>query len=132
MKSFIAGLPKAELHLHIEGTLEPELMFQLAERNGIVLPYKNVAALRAAYDFSRLQDFLDLYYQGMDVLRTEQDFFDLTWAYLQKISLQSVRHVEIFFDPQGHLERGIAFETALNGIHSARYKASRNTTSALA
>ena len=122
MKSFIAGLPKAELHLHIEGTLEPELMFQLAERNGIVLPYENVAALQAAYDFSRLQDFLDIYYQGMDVLRTEPDFFDLTWAYLQKISRQSVRHVEIFFDPQGHLERGIAFETALNGIHSALVK----------
>ncbi len=119
LKSFIAGLPKAELHVHIEGTFEPRLMFQLAERNGITLPYANVAALQAAYAFSRLQDFLDIYYQGMNVLRTEQDFFDLTWAYLQKIKGQSVRHVEIFFDPQGHLERGIAFETALNGIHSA-------------
>jgi adenosine deaminase len=122
IKSFIAGLPKAELHLHIEGTLEPKLMFQLAERNGIALPYENIAALQAAYAFSRLQDFLDIYYQGMDVLRTEQDFFDLTWAYLEKINHQSVRHVEIFFDPQGHLERGIAFETALNGIHSALVK----------
>jgi len=119
MKFFIAGLPKAELHLHIEGTFEPELMFQLAERNGISLPYKNVAALQAAYDFNQLQDFLDIYYQGMNVLRTEQDFFDLTWAYLKKISQQSVRHVEIFFDPQGHISRGIAFETVLNGIHSA-------------
>lgn len=123
MKSFIAGLPKAELHLHIEGTFEPELMFQLAERNGITLPYENVAALQAAYDFNQLQDFLDIYYQGMNVLRTEQDFFDLTWAYLQKISQQSVRHVEIFFDPQGHVARGITFETVLNGIHSALEKA---------
>jgi adenosine deaminase len=122
IKSFIAGLPKAELHLHIEGTFEPTLMFQLAERNGITLPYENVAALQAAYAFNRLQDFLDIYYQGMNVLRTEQDFFDLTWAYLQKINQQSVRHVEIFFDPQGHLERSIAFETALNGIHSALSK----------
>ncbi len=122
MKSFITGLPKAELHLHIEGTLEPTLMFQLAERNGITLPYENVGALQAAYAFNRLQDFLDIYYQGMNVLRTEQDFFDLTWAYLEKIDRQSVRHVEIFFDPQGHLERGIAFETALNGIHSALVK----------
>lgn len=119
IESFIAGLPKAELHLHIEGTLEPELMFQLAGRNNITLPYKDIAALRAAYQFSNLQDFLDIYYQGMDVLRTEQDFFDLTSAYLQKIKQQSVRHVEIFFDPQGHLARGIAFATALNGIHAA-------------
>jgi adenosine deaminase len=118
-RSFIAGLPKAELHLHIEGTLEPELMFQLAERNGITLPYKNIAALRVAYQFSRLQDFLDIYYQGMDVLRTELDFFDLTLSYLQKIRQQSVRHVEIFFDPQGHVARGIAFATAVNGIHAA-------------
>jgi adenosine deaminase len=122
MKSFIAGLPKAELHVHIEGTFEPELMFQMAERNGIPLPYKNIAALRAAYDFNRLQDFLDIYYQGMDVLRTEQDFFDLTWSYLQKINLQSVRHIEIFFDPQAHVARGITFQTVLNGIHSALVK----------
>lgn len=119
MKSFIAGLPKAELHLHIEGTFEPELMFELAARNNITLPYESVEALHKAYDFSRLQDFLDIYYQGMNVLRTEKDFYDLTWAYLEKINAQNVRHVEIFFDPQGHLERGIAFETALNGIHSA-------------
>lgn len=119
MKSFIQGLPKAELHLHIEGTFEPELMFELAERNGITLPYANVEELRKAYDFSQLQDFLDLYYQGMNVLRTEQDFHDLTMAYLKRVDAQSVRHVEIFFDPQGHVSRGIAFETALNGIHSA-------------
>lgn len=119
MKSFIAGLPKAELHLHIEGTFEPELMFELAERNNIDLPYDSVEELRKAYDFSQLQDFLDIYYQGMNVLRTEQDFYDLTWAYLEKVNAQNVRHVEIFFDPQGHLERGISFETAINGIHSA-------------
>ena len=119
MKSFIAGLPKAELHLHIEGTFEPELMFELAERNGITLPYESVEALHKAYDFSQLQDFLDIYYQGMNVLRTEQDFYDLTWAYLEKVSQQAVRHVEIFYDPQGHVDRGISFETALNGIHSA-------------
>lgn len=119
MKSFIAGLPKAELHLHIEGTFEPELMFELAARNNITLPYESVEALHKAYDFSRLQDFLDIYYQGMNVLRTEQDFYDLTWAYLEKVNSQNVRHVEIFFDPQGHVDRGVAFETALNGIHSA-------------
>lgn len=119
MNDFIAGLPKAELHLHIEGTFEPELMFELAERNGITLPYESVEALHKAYDFSRLQDFLDIYYQGMNVLRTEQDFYDLTWAYLEKVNAQAVRHVEIFFDPQGHVERGVAFETALNGIYKA-------------
>jgi len=119
MKSFIAGLPKAELHLHIEGTFEPELMFELAARNNITLPYESVEALYKAYDFNRLQDFLDIYYQGMNVLHTEQDFYDLTWAYLEKVNAQNVRHVEIFFDPQGHVDRGIAFETALNGIHSA-------------
>ena len=119
MKKFIAGLPKAELHLHIEGTFEPELMFKLAERNNINLPFKSIEALHEAYDFNELQDFLDIYYQGMNVLQTEQDFYDLTWAYLEKVSQQTVRHVEIFFDPQGHVDRGVAFETALNGIYSA-------------
>ena len=119
MKSFIEGLPKAELHLHIEGTFEPELMFKLAERNAITLPYESVEALHEAYNFSNLQDFLDIYYQGMNVLRSEQDFYDLTWAYLQRVSQQAVTHVEIFFDPQGHVERGISFETALIGIYSA-------------
>ena len=119
MKSFIAGLPKAELHLHIEGTFEPELMFKIAERNGITLPYESVEVLHKAYDFNQLQDFLDIYYQGMNVLHHEQDFYDLTWAYLEKVSEQNVRHVEIFFDPQGHVSRGVSFETALNGIHSA-------------
>ncbi len=119
MKSFIKSLPKAELHLHIEGTFEPELMFELAARNNIELPFESVEALHKAYDFSQLQDFLDIYYQGMNVLRTEQDFYDLTWAYLEKVNAQNVRHVEIFFDPQGHVDRGISFETAINGIHSA-------------
>jgi len=119
MKSFIQGLPKAELHLHIEGTFEPELMFKLAARNGIELPYASVEALRKAYDFSELQDFLDIYYQGMNVLQTEQDYFDLTWAYIEKVHADNVRHVEIFFDPQGHTSRGIAFETVIGGIHRA-------------
>jgi len=116
---YIRSLPKAELHLHIEGSLEPELMFELAARNGIELPYDSVDAVRQAYQFSNLQDFLDIYYQGMSVLITEQDFFDLTLAYLQQAQADGVRHVEIFFDPQGHVERGIAFETVVNGIYRA-------------
>jgi adenosine deaminase len=119
MKSFIQGLPKAELHLHIEGTFEPELMFEIADRNGIKLPYASVEILRKAYDFSELQDFLDIYYQGMNVLQTEQDYFDLTWAYLDKVNTENVRHVEIFFDPQGHTSRGIEFSTVIQGIHRA-------------
>jgi adenosine deaminase len=105
--------------VHIEGTLEPELMFALAQRNGIALPYGSVGELRGAYDFANLQEFLDLYYQGMAVLRSEQDFYDLTWAYLAKARSQNVRHAEIFFDPQGHTERGLAFATAIDGIHRA-------------
>lgn len=119
MESFIAGLPKVELHLHIEGTLEPELTFALAERNGISLPYADVESLRAAYNFSDLQSFLDLYYQGADVLQTEQDFYDLTWAYLMRCRQDRVMHTEIFFDPQTHLDRGIDFATVIGGIHSA-------------
>lgn len=119
MRSFIAGLPKAELHLHIEGTFEPELMFAIAARNGVDLPYESVEALRDAYAFGNLQDFLNLYYQGMNVLRTEQDFYDLTWAYLERARAQTVLHTEIFFDPQGHTQRGVAFETALDGISRA-------------
>ena len=119
MKTFIENMPKAELHLHIEGTFEPELMFEIAQRNGIELPYDDVEALRKAYNFSQLQDFLDIYYQGMNVLQTEQDFYDLTWAYLERIHAENVLHTEIFFDPQGHTSRGLAFETALNGIYSA-------------
>ncbi|MBL9068460.1 MAG: adenosine deaminase [Sphingopyxis sp.] len=117
--AFIAGLPKAELHLHIEGSLEPELMFELARRNGIAIPFASVAEVRAAYAFSNLQDFLDIYYQGMGVLQTEQDFHDLTAAYLARANADAVRHVEIFFDPQGHTERGVAFATAIGGITRA-------------
>ncbi len=119
MRSFIAGLPKAELHLHIEGSFEPELMFAIAERNGVKLKYDTVEALRAAYRFTQLQDFLDIYYQGMSVLLHERDFYDLTWAYLERVAAQNVIHAEIFFDPQGHTERGVAFETALDGIWRA-------------
>jgi adenosine deaminase len=117
--SFIEGLPKVELHLHIEGSLEPELMFSLAQRNKINLRFKSVEEVRKAYNFSNLQDFLDIYYQGMSVLQKEQDFYDLTWAYLERCKANNVMHVEIFFDPQGHTERGIAFETVLNGISRA-------------
>ena len=117
--ALIDRLPKAELHLHIEGSLEPEMLFALAERNAVAIPFADVEAVRAAYSFSNLQDFLDIYYQGMSVLQTEQDFYDLTWAYLERAHADTVRHVEIFFDPQGHTERGIAFETVLNGIERA-------------
>ena len=116
---FIEELPKAELHLHIEGTLEPELMFALAKRNGIELPYGSVEELRAAYDFGNLQDFLDLYYQGMQVLLEERDFYELTWAYLEKAVAQNVLHAEIFFDPQAHTARGVSFSTVINGIDRA-------------
>lgn len=129
----IDKLPKAELHLHIEGTLEPELMLQLAQRNGVTLPYNTVEEVRKAFEFDCLQDFLDVYYHGMSVLVTERDFYDLTMAYLQKVHADSVTHVEIFFDPQGHTERGIAFETVLGGITTALDVAGRemNITSRL-
>src|ERR1700761_1533392 len=116
---FIAGLPKAELHIHIEGSLEPEMMLALAQRNGVALPYADVEAVRSAYRFGNLQDFLDLYYQGMSVLRQEQDFYDLAMAYLRRAAGQNVRHAEIFFDPQGHTERGIAFRTVIDGLWRA-------------
>lgn len=119
INAFIEGLPKVELHLHIEGSLEPEMLFALAQRNKIELPFKSVEEVRKAYDFGNLQDFLDIYYQGMGVLQTEQDFYDLTLAYLEKSAAQNVVHTEIFFDPQGHTERGIKFETVLNGITRA-------------
>lgn len=115
-QAFIAGIPKAELHLHIEGSLEPEMMFALAQRNKIDIPFASVDEVRKAYAFSNLQDFLDIYYQGMNVLRTEQDFYDLTMAYFQRIHADGAIHSEIFFDPQGHTERGIAFSTAIDGI----------------
>jgi len=119
MKAFIHGIPKAELHIHIEGALEPELMFQIAEKNGISLPFKTVADIRRAYDFKDLQSFLDIYYQGAQILLHEDDFYQLTWSYLQKAAEQNVRHTEIFFDPQVHTARGIEFETVLQGIHQA-------------
>jgi adenosine deaminase len=119
MYDWLNALPKAELHLHIEGSLEPELMFKLAERNKIALPWNDVDALRGAYNFGNLQEFLDLYYAGADVLRTEQDFYDLTWAYLQKCEAQNVVHTEPFYDPQTHTDRGIPFEVAIRGITSA-------------
>ncbi|RZM75607.1 adenosine deaminase [Leptolyngbya iicbica] len=119
MSSLIQTLPKAELHIHIEGSLEPEMMFTLAQRNGIELPYASVAEIQAAYQFENLQSFLDLYYAGAQVLQTEQDFYDLTWAYLQKCAAQTVRHTEIFFDPQTHTDRGLPFEIVCNGITAA-------------
>jgi len=119
LDALIDILPKTELHLHIEGTLEPEMMLALAKRNGIELPYASVDEVRAAYEFNNLQDFLDVYYQGMSVLIEERDFHDLTWAYLEKVHGQGVCHVEIFFDPQAHMDRGVAFETALWGITAA-------------
>ena len=119
LQTLIAGLPKAELHLHIEGSLEPELAFALARRNGVRLPYPSVDALRAAYAFTNLQSFLDIYYQGMSVLLHEQDFYDLAWAYLEKAKRQNVVHTEIFFDPQGHTSRGVAISTVINGLSRA-------------
>ena len=119
MEPFLALLPKIELHVHIEGTLEPELMFALAARNGISLPYADVAALKQAYNFSNLQSFLDLYYQGAAVLCNEQDFYDLTMAYLTRCQADNVVHTEIFFDPQTHTARGIAFDVPLRGIRRA-------------
>ncbi|WP_028696517.1 adenosine deaminase [Pseudomonas cremoricolorata] len=119
MYDWLNALPKAELHMHLEGSLEPELLFALAERNKVDLPWKDVEALRGAYAFNNLQEFLDLYYQGAGVLQTEQDFYDLTWAYLLRCKAQNVIHTEPFFDPQTHTDRGIPFEVVLNGINQA-------------
>jgi adenine deaminase len=119
LTDLIAAIPKAELHLHLEGTLEPEMMLALAKRNGVALAYDSVEALRAAYHFRNLQDFLDLYYAGMSVLRTEQDFHDLAWAYLVKAKAQNIVHAELFFDPQAHTARGIPFATVFGGIRRA-------------
>lgn len=118
-RNFVDGLPKVELHLHIEGSLEPEMMFEFAKRNHIKIPFASAEEVKQAYNFSNLQDFLDIYYQGMNVLITEQDFYDLTMAYLKKIASQNVLHTEIFFDPQGHTARGIKFETVINGVSKA-------------
>jgi adenine deaminase len=119
LERLIERIPKAELHIHIEGSLEPELMFELAGRNGLKLPYKSVDDVRKAYEFTNLQSFLQLYYQGVSVLLDERDFYDLTWAYLSKAHSQNVRHSEIFFDPQAHTARGVAFQTVISGIHHA-------------
>src|SRR5579871_334221 len=116
IEGFIKGLPKAELHLHIEGSLEPELMVALAKRNKVEIPYRSVEEVRAAYNFSRLQDFLDIYYQGAAVLRTEEDFRDLAMAYFARAHADSVRHAEIFFDPQTHTDRGLPFSIAIDGL----------------
>ena len=119
MEAFIQGLPKAELHLHIEGTFEPQLMFDIAKRNDISIPYDSVQQIEDAYQFQCLQDFLDIYYQGASVLLFEQDFYDLTYSYLEKCAAQNVRHAEIMFDPQTHTERGIEFKTVIDGISRA-------------
>ena len=119
LEKFIEGLPKAELHLHIEGTFEPKLMFKIAKRNHIQINYKSVNDLKKAYNFNSLQEFLDIYYAGANVLIYEQDFYDLTWAYLTKVHEQNIIHTEIFFDPQTHTDRNISFETVIQGIHRA-------------
>lgn len=123
MEGFIRGLPKVELHVHVEGTLEPEMMFAMAARNGVDLPFDSVDDLRAAYEFTDLQSFLDLYYQGAEVLQTQGDFRDLMAAYLGRVARDNVRHAEIFFDPQTHLARGIGFDTFMTGFDRARREA---------
>ncbi len=123
LAEFLRGLPKAELHIHIEGSLEPELIFAMAARNGITLPYPDVESLRAAYAFSNLQSFLDIYYAGASVLITEQDFFDMAWAYFLRAKVDNVIHAELFFDPQTHTERGVAFATVINGLRAAADRA---------
>ncbi len=119
MEDFIRGMPKVELHLHIEGTLEPELLFDLAERNGVTTRFDSVDEVRAAYKFTDLQSFLDIYYEGAGVLLEDRDFYDLTWAYLVRAHADNVRHTEIFFDPQTHTDRGVPFEAVVEGIHQA-------------
>lgn len=123
---FIRGLPKAELHLHIEGSLEPELMFELAKRNGVDLPFKTVEEVRAAYAFSNLQDFLDIYYQGAGVLIAAQDFHDLAMAYFRRVAADGCKHVELFFDPQTHTDRGVAFATVMDGLLAGMAEAERD------
>jgi adenine deaminase len=119
LRHMLQAMPKAELHIHIEGSLEPELIFELAQRNGVSLPYASVEALRQAYAFTDLQSFLDIYYAGASVLLTEQDFYDMTMAYLRRAAADNVRHAEIFFDPQTHTARGVPFQTVIDGIWRA-------------
>jgi len=126
MDAFIRGLPKAELHIHIEGSLEPELVFALAAKHDVALPYPSVAALRRAYDFHNLQSFLDIYYAGANVLRDEDDFLEMTWRYLVRAHADGVVHAEIFFDPQTHTQRGIAFDTVIAGITRALAQGERD------
>jgi len=121
----IKKIPKAELHLHIEGSLEPELMFELGKRNRIEIPFTNVEEIRSAYDFHDLQSFLNIYYQGFNVLIKQQDFFDLTWTYMLKCKEENIVHAEIFFDPQAHTDRGIEFGLVISGIHKALLKAEK-------
>lgn len=123
MPAVLRGMPKAELHIHIEGSLEPELIFRLAERNHVALPYPSVDALKAAYGFKDLQSFLDIYYAGASVLLTEQDFFDMAWAYLVRAAADNVLHTEIFFDPQTHTARGVPMEVVVRGLHHACQRA---------
>lgn len=123
MEELIRALPKAELHIHIEGTLEPEMMFELAARNGVALRFASVEEVRAAYAFTDLQSFLDIYYEGMAVLQTERDFHDLARAYFERAHADGVRHAELFFDPQAHTERGVPFATVIGGLHAAMEEA---------
>ncbi|MBG6079205.1 adenosine deaminase [Rubrivivax gelatinosus] len=123
LPTLLRAMPKAELHVHIEGTLEPELIFRLAERNGVVLPYASVEALRAAYAFTDLQSFLDIYYAGASVLLKEADFFEMAWAYFERAAADGVVHAELFFDPQTHTARGVAMETVITGLHRACQRA---------
>ena len=125
IEELIKKIPKTELHLHIEGCLEPELMFKFAKRNNIEIPFKNRDEVKKAYKFNNLQNFLDIYYQGTNVLIKEQDFFDLTWSYMLRSKEENIVHSEIFFDPQTHTSRGITFETIINGIHSAIVRAEK-------
>jgi len=119
LPQLLRAMPKAELHIHIEGSLEPELIFALATRNGVKLPYASVEALRAAYAFTNLQSFLDIYYAGASVLLHEQDFYDMAWAYLERAAADHVVHTEMFFDPQTHTERGVAMQVVIDGLHRA-------------
>jgi adenosine deaminase len=123
LPALLRAMPKAELHIHVEGSLEPELIFRLAQRNGVALPYASVEALRAAYAFTDLQSFLDIYYAGASVLQGEQDFFDLAWAYLERAAADNVVHTEIFFDPQTHTARGVPFESVIKGLNHACHRA---------
>tara|TARA_Y100000590_G_scaffold98626_1_gene112237 strand:- start:742 stop:1740 length:999 start_codon:yes stop_codon:yes gene_type:complete len=123
---FIKKSPKAELHLHIEGTLEPELLFKLAKRNNVKIPFLNIEDVKSAYNFTNLESFLEIFYQGSNVLLKEQDFFDLTWAYVLKCKEDNIVHTEIFFDPQSHVNRGINFDLVINGIYKALQKAEKD------